>query len=275
MNPLEFLDRLMQIGDSTSSNTTSGLLSVLLIIVVSIISLQTVIDVCVKIKLGMKRLISSHSDDNNPTAPKTNDIRARLFIDEAVENVLGELVTRDDIDRAILFQFHNGVVMKSGMPFEYVVITHEAVSPGVAPSTLNGKHHDMRVFSELINKIIDGKICNELTKSFSDPLSTIFHDNGDLRICVKIITDILTPDTTLGFIMYSTTKNTMFPEDIDDSVLQASDKIAGILSNIWGRCDFCKNQKTCKKKKLISSTLTRCKNMIPMEKSTIVKHHRK
>lgn len=272
MDPIAVIDKLTALG--SSGGNSSGIMSILLVAIVCILCIQTVVDIAVKTKNGLKSLFNGGSKNEDSTAPKTNDIRTRLMIDDAVASVLNESITYENVNRAILFQFHNGVVMKSGMPFEYVVITHEATAPGVAASNLNGKHHDMRVFSELINKIIEGSICNSSTSEFSDPLSMIFKENGDMRICVKVITDILNPDSTLGFVMFSNTKTDTFPDDIDESVTQTADRISGILSNIWGRCEYCKNQKGCKQKKAMNG-LERCSNMVPVEKDAIAQKNPK
>lgn len=273
MDILAIIDKLIKLGESDSGS--SRVVTYILVFLIGLLSLQTTIDTISKVwKIIKSWRKSGDSDEAKTSVAKSNDIRNRLIIDSAVYNVLKDAVEYEKINRSILFQFHNGVVMKSGMPFEYVVITHEAVSPGVAPSTLNGRHHDMRVFSELINQIIDGKVFISETESFGDPLRTIFHENGDVRICVKMICDILNSDTILGFLMYSNTKSGEFRSDIDDSITQASDRISGILSNTWGRCEFCDKNKTCKLKKSVPSN-ERCKEMVPTDKLASTKPSKK
>lgn len=261
MDPLTLLDKLTAL--SSSGFQDSGIFQTVVTFLILYSTLQLVVETGKKIWASL----TNRLEPSSGKGVSKNTIMERLSVDGMIDSILGSLVDTENIGRAILFQFHNGIVMKSGMPFEYVVITHEVCAPGIAPSTLNERHHDMRIFSELINKIINGDVCTMETSKFNEPIHSIFAENGDLGISVKIIDDLVHKNNTIGFIMCTNEKTELFKDYMEEQITESAAQIAGILSNSWGLCDNCEKYKTCKDKKNLTGC--RCDKMVPKFKPNI------
>lgn len=254
MEITELINVLVQLF--SSDTVSSKFVSALLYIILSSITLSTVADVIIKVfgkgkahslvELIKTRLASVESNCS-PCSNSNDDIRKRVDMDKVLDHVLEDVVMTTNVDRALLFQFHNGTRAKSGMPFEHIVLTHEADGPGVALSTLINQHNDLRLFSQLSDEMMAGKIIDYKTNYFADPIKSFLKENGDIRMCAKILTSPI-DDKIVGALVFTTINDETFDENIESIIERTALVCSGVLTNSWGKCEFCSMRNHVKRK---------------------------
>lgn len=197
-----------------------------------------------------------------------DDIKNRIIFDKKMQTVLQYFVNKHKISRAMLFQFHNGMNAKSGMPFEYLVLTHEATAKGVANSNLSNKHHDIRIFYDMISVVIDDKVYRTNKENSSKALYEMMENDGAGSLCAHIITDVCDNDlnsTAIGFIVLASYKEDLADESnvTDLDMFEIANRCSGILGTSYGKCDFCKQKKDCKHIKNAEETMQICSDYVP------------
>lgn len=245
MDVAELISSLVQLF---STNTISSkFISVMLYIILVSITISTISDILIKIfgKDKMKSLVeiiknSSFGNKIKHESFNPNDeIRKRVSLDITIENILQDAVKSTNINRALLFQFHNGQVAKSGMPFEWVVLTHESDCAGTAKSTLINIHNDLRLFYQLGMDLFSGKVVFKDVEDFQGPIKDFMLENGDTKICAKILTNPI-DKKIVGMLIFTITTSENFQDNIESEIERTALVCSGVLTNSWGKCDFCK-----------------------------------
>ena len=217
-------------------------ISVALIIITFALVITTVIDVLKKFKdVASGTLIKIIPKDFiGSKLPKVDDVKKRIKIDKVINDVLDDVVKQYDVDRVMLCQFHNGTSAKSGMPFEYGILTHEALSYGTPPSTIGRKHYDIRLFTQVLESmILTGQSFKAETKDMSQPLLGFLNENNSKRFISKVLTDAINSDYIIGVVIFSKISDTPFKDGIEEQMSHVCDVCSGILSTAWGSCEQC------------------------------------
>lgn len=259
------------LGLITSDNPIiATLMSIALVVLVFALVIATVVDVVKKFKdVASGALANLQNFEVKPKLPRTDDVKKRMRIDKVINDLLSDVVHQHGIDRALLCQFHNGTTAKSGMPFEYAVLTHEADAPGVAPSTLGSEQYDIRLFSQVLTPLVmEFKSLECKTEDMSYPIRDFLNENGSRKFIAKVLTDAINSDYVIGVAIFTKTSDTPFEENIEKQLSHVCDICSGILSTAWGSCDQCarkgiKGKDGCPKANQNKNTTGRCDRYKP------------
>ena len=264
---LTTIERLM----SSENPVLAKIMSIFLTILIFVLLVATIVDVVKKVKDVLSSTISDivSSEKNTVSKVKTDDIKKRIRLDKVINDVLSDAVQENNLDRALLFQFHNGITSKSGISFEHLRLTHEATAPGVAQSTLGYNSVDIRLFYQILKPmILESEIVSMNIDEINDPIKSLLIENGDGKFIAKVLNDAVT-DITIGMIIFTRPSNAEdFDKDSYNRITKCSDICSGVLSSTWGFCAqcehrTCKSSKRCKKSEQKKNTDGNCPKYVP------------
>lgn len=230
-----------------SSNKT--FLSIFLSIIISVFILIILISILLEPLKKLKEFINEILFNNDKNHLSKNSITNKLDIDDRINKICKNSLEKNKFDRICVYQFHNGMLAASGLPFQFVVLTNEITANGIANSNELGNHNDLRIFAQIIKQIIGDTTLNIDTKSLSEPIVSILNDNGTKKIAAIIIHDAVTPSVLIGMLIFEMVTSDNFNIDnisIDNELESLSIKLSGILCNTWGNCIYCEKNKKCK-----------------------------
>lgn len=271
MDSSELLNHLTSLANSDNP-VLAKIMGVFLTVLVFVLVIATIVDVVKKVKDVLSSTITDliSSEKNATNKVKTDDIKKRIRLDKVLNDVLSDAVQDNNLDRALLFQFHNGITSKSGISFEHLRLTHEATAPGVAQSTLGYNSVDIRLFYQILKPMVleESNIVNMNIDEIVDPIKTLMNENGDGKFIAKILNDAIT-DITIGMIIFTRSSSEEdFNDDSYKSITRCADICSGVLSSTWGFCAQCehknaKGSKKCKKSEQKKNTDGNCPRYIP------------
>ena len=223
MEITELINVLVQLF--SSDTVSSKFVSALLYIILSCVAMSTVADVVIKVfgkgkahsfvELIKTRLASVESNCSS-CSNSNDDIRKRVDMDRVLDHVLEDVVMTTNVD-------------------------------GVALSTLINQHNDLRLFSQLSSEMMTGKVIDYKTNYFADPIKSFLKENGDIRMCAKILTSPI-DDQIVGALVFTTINDETFDDNIETVIERTALVCSGILTNSWGKCEYCSMRNHIKRK---------------------------
>ena len=270
MDSSELLKTLSSLVNSDNP-VLAKIMGVFLTLLVFALVVATIADVVKKVKELLSSTITDiiSSEKNITNKVKTDDIKKRIRLDKVINDVLSDAVQENNLDRALLFQFHNGITSKSGISFEHLRLTHEATAPGVAQSTLGYNSVDIRLFYQILKPmVLDSEIVTMTVDDVTDPIKSLLVENGDGKFVAKILNDAIT-DITIGMIIFTRSSTAEdFNTDDYNRLTKCADICSGVLSSSWGFCaqcehKTCKGSKRCKKSEQKKNIDGNCPKYVP------------
>ena len=184
----------------------------------------TLITVWSKLRLDTHRKEKSRKQDEQITP---SDIDSMV----EVQRFLDELIQKWDLDRAAIYQFHNGGKFFNGISMKKFSLTYEGISSGIARLKEDSQNVFVTEHPTLIKNINQQDF---FYAEANDPsLDYMRHKVEKLGIIQLITVPVRSlTGTLLGFAQYSTIKQKIeITEDLKQDLIDASLKISGYLQD--------------------------------------------
>lgn len=184
----------------------------------------TLITVWSKIRFDYNRKEKKRKADEQITSADVDTmVEVQLFLDTLIE--------RWDLDRAAIYQFHNGGKFFNGISMKKFSLTYESISSGIARVKEVNQNIFVTEHPSLMKNISEKDFFH--INANDHALDYMRHKVEELGILQLITVPIRSlSGTLLGFVQYSTIKNEIqITPELEAELIQASEKISGYLQD--------------------------------------------
>jgi len=215
--------------------TNHGYGAAVLFVILGIIPmlLGTII-VVLKSSIGkiIDKRIAASAEKDKEIHKEGNRIR-KQFNKNTLE-ILQELAEETNVDRALIFEYSNGTSNLVGMPFLYMSVTAEVVTPNTSPVGHLYQKMNLSVASDFLAKLeTTGYIYIENLESQQNEYPVLAHFMLPNNVKSALFYSITGIDETIGFIVITTVTNCK--EVLDKThaiptIAKAAQKISALLN---------------------------------------------
>jgi len=148
-----------------------------------------------------------------------------------IKTILCEVATDVEADRALLFEYSDGVSNLVGLPFLYMTATLEVIKPGITSVINNYQKTNVLIVSDFIEQLeINGYMYFKELEDIKEKYPIVYgfmHPNGPKS---GLFYSIYDKETAIGFVVVTTVKETFERHDVLPRVAASAQRISALLN---------------------------------------------
>lgn len=257
INPV--LDFARQIG---TTNTIGRIIFLVISLAVLAIALKPYFDYWVK-----NHSTNHRSPRREQRAIIDDPVKENLAINLVVDSILAHALENLGADRAYVLQFHNGIILSSGISAERISITNEMDKNGIAETGFQRQPYSIQYFYKLMARIMDGDTYVGDCTDLDVELQHIMERSGAKQVIFKIMKGVVNNTRIIGILGLSSLHGFNFDkltDEVESKIANLALQTSGIIAGSYGVCKLCNKVKTCPKKKRDKNVKNNCLSYMPI-----------